>query len=1025
MKKLLLSMLAMTLMVVSCQRDANLDYEGKDAVSVTIGVTPVDLNVTRSGETQMNSAKGAISNFSADEWAMYDLRYMLEVYDVATNTLVKERAVNIHDAYEATKFELRLIPDRDYNFVVWADVVPEDTTADWNYDTSDFANIHRTARAESVAMDECLDAYFINEVIHIENSLPHDLVLTRPFGKVRVVTTDIDKLNLGSSVERVVVNFYNHPIFASLNATTGAVSAERANVSYEYNLAKDAPYSEGYDALAQNQTLFADYLLADTDFQEINFTMEIYEAGDRLIRERDFNTQIPLGRNNLTTIIGNLLTVESDFHVEVDNTFDNEIVIDNLWDGNFESLPAAGADGYIEITTPGQFATLLASDPDGKKVRLMDDVNFGGEVLTIYHNASKGNNAPFELDGNGKTIYNYVVNDGVSAGLFADLVGAYVHDLTLSGGVVKPAAQTRASGDFYAGALVGRTYGTCRFENITVQDCAVEGVNKVGGLIGNVAEGSVEVRGSVVDGSTVATCSTVDGGCVGGLVGYVTGNAKFENNAVRNTTINAINSANEAKRANAEFIGAFHGNGKTLTLNANVCEGNTFTEAETSYVAPEGFRPWLGGVRYMDGSDVVVDGESLINIPVAVPLATPVVTTETSGRLITLLWEAVEGAANYSISVDGINLATIEACSYQWEGDYETEYQFEVVALPADEQAYLASEAAEAVVTTLPLIVLNDMTYCSINFTINCHGSYRFYCLEEARLGMFANKLEDYLYFMSPENGVTTYNWVDNEYYNVTIMRVYPDADHIIVAAECDENGNITSDIYTYNVHTPAMPQATETVDTTLSNITATSVHITTTPSSGVAGYYVWVKSKSDIEYYISAAGEAFLSTLIKNQNAGSWYLTTENSAEWQNLQPNTEYKCLVLTIDNEGRELMTITDFVTTEEVVAPVEYIYLKPNSNWTQAGARFAIYSWNDSGDMWVDMYDTDGDGIYEVEKSALNGNTNIIFCRMNPSATANNWSNKWNQTNDLTVPADGKNLFTVSAGVWDGNGTWSVK
>ena len=50
---------------------------------------------------------------------------------------------------------------------------------------------------------------------------------------------------------------------------------------------------------------------------------------------------------------------------------------------------------------------------------------------------------------------------------------------------------------------------------------------------------------------------------------------------------------------------------------------------------------------------------------------------------------------------------------------------------------------------------------------------------------------------------------------------------------------------------------------------------------------------------------------------------------------------------------------------------------------------------------------------------------MFCRMNPGATANNWTNKWNQTADLKVPTDGTNLYTVKEGTWDnGGGTWSV-
>lgn len=105
-----------------------------------------------------------------------------------------------------------------------------------------------------------------------------------------------------------------------------------------------------------------------------------------------------------------------------------------------------------------------------------------------------------------------------------------------------------------------------------------------------------------------------------------------------------------------------------------------------------------------------------------------------------------------------------------------------------------------------------------------------------------------------------------------------------------------------------------------------------------------------------------------------------------------------------------------------ATPEILYLTPNSNWTQANARFAAYFFG-NGEKWVDMTDGDGDGIYEVEVPS--GYPNVIFCRMNPSASANNWNNKWNQTGDLTIPTDGKNLFTIPSGSWDGaTTTWSI-
>ena len=103
----------------------------------------------------------------------------------------------------------------------------------------------------------------------------------------------------------------------------------------------------------------------------------------------------------------------------------------------------------------------------------------------------------------------------------------------------------------------------------------------------------------------------------------------------------------------------------------------------------------------------------------------------------------------------------------------------------------------------------------------------------------------------------------------------------------------------------------------------------------------------------------------------------------------------------------------------------LYLKPNANWKADNARFAVYCWNASGNSWENMTDSDGDGIYEVTVDPASCTSGVIFCRMNPNNSTNNWNNKWNQTADLKY--DGiNNMYTVKEGTWDkGGGTWSVK
>ena len=101
----------------------------------------------------------------------------------------------------------------------------------------------------------------------------------------------------------------------------------------------------------------------------------------------------------------------------------------------------------------------------------------------------------------------------------------------------------------------------------------------------------------------------------------------------------------------------------------------------------------------------------------------------------------------------------------------------------------------------------------------------------------------------------------------------------------------------------------------------------------------------------------------------------------------------------------------------------LYLKPNSNWLTDGARFAAYLCNGSSAAeWYSMSDCNGDGIYEMKVNSGKSHKNVIFCRMNPGNSTNDWNQKWNQTGDLTWDGS-KNLYTINNGSWDA-GSWSV-
>ncbi len=104
--------------------------------------------------------------------------------------------------------------------------------------------------------------------------------------------------------------------------------------------------------------------------------------------------------------------------------------------------------------------------------------------------------------------------------------------------------------------------------------------------------------------------------------------------------------------------------------------------------------------------------------------------------------------------------------------------------------------------------------------------------------------------------------------------------------------------------------------------------------------------------------------------------------------------------------------------------EVLYLKTNGsiNWAADNARFAMYLCNGTSSAeWVDMTLVE-QGIYQGVVPSGKNHKNVIFCRMNPSSSTNDWGNKWNQSGDLTYDGT-NNLFTPSG--WDGaTTTWST-
>lgn len=383
MKTRLFALMALVLGMASCQKDYTAENESRGEVPVTLSVATPELSVTRAGLdgeddfiNAHDSAYGAIDYLSDADWSNADLRYSLEVYDVTDLTSpIKDRMVVIKDKYEPAHFELRLIPNRNYQFVVFADFVPDGTAAqevDYNNQANlglrhtIGANLTQIAVKESdengklidAINDEFADAYFktfsYEPTNNIQNNIndTQDVILQRPYGKVRVVATDLADLNLNVNPKSVEVTYSNVLVPTTFNAVTGVIGTETSTKTFTFNYVDNIRenhdghvYTAGYDAMTTTAdngivrdsrlTLFTDYILASDQQHAISFMMTTYDdfdCGGTPIKAVDFNTNIPVQRNHLTTIIGDLLTAANEVTVKIDDNFANA---DNLEDDPF------------------------------------------------------------------------------------------------------------------------------------------------------------------------------------------------------------------------------------------------------------------------------------------------------------------------------------------------------------------------------------------------------------------------------------------------------------------------------------------------------------------------------------------------------------------------------------------------------------------------------------------------------------------------------------------------------------------
>lgn len=264
---------------------------------------------------------------------------------------------------------------------------------------------------------------------------------------------------------------------------------------------------QDYDYQPHDRTLTVDYLMTDeSDQTTVAFDYEAYAdaEGTKLLYKHSFSNDIPIKRNYITTILGNLLTVGGKFDVAINENFKNEWVYAEPWWDPTEivenDFPQLESDGYYHIYNRNQFARLAdAKYPNGnpyfsnsKGVVLENDIDMNNiKWKGIYAWDNK------EFNGNKKVLRNFNVQilensawgkfaSGMDQGLgvFEAFKGS-MKDVTFENITIRGLAESKGHEDeqiFFAGPIA--TFQGS-LDNVNARHVFIGGTQlNSGGLIG-------------------------------------------------------------------------------------------------------------------------------------------------------------------------------------------------------------------------------------------------------------------------------------------------------------------------------------------------------------------------------------------------------------------------------------------------------------------------------------------------------------------------------------------------------------
>ena len=253
----------------------------------------------------------------------YDLRYIMQAYYDGKLAYSATQYVSDNFTTQSVVFEARLIAKK-YNFVFWADFVPEDSKKDNYYKTVDLRNI--TYAKEPVFTDDAMDAYTkaVEVDLSEQNQNITEIKLQRPFGKLRLIATDqlsgdLQNDELPAATEIKYADGTTVPdVF---NALTGIASGNTRTISSINSVSMQEDAVVGGTTYTGAYFLIANYIFASDANTGYAMGVTVKDKAGKTTGTRSLS-QIPIVKNKLTTVIGNFYSNSSTLEVIVEDPFE-------------------------------------------------------------------------------------------------------------------------------------------------------------------------------------------------------------------------------------------------------------------------------------------------------------------------------------------------------------------------------------------------------------------------------------------------------------------------------------------------------------------------------------------------------------------------------------------------------------------------------------------------------------------------------------------------------------------------------